>query len=333
MLFFGLTSYLNYAREQISKSREWIETTRRRNLARHEFPWRWIDETNVEAEGFLRETFEFSLDQARILELLTGHTLYNDTRVVLRELVQNSLDAIRLQQKITPDFQSAKIEIRWDSRNRELTVLDNGTGMTQDIITNYLLTVGSSRYQDAEFCKQFPDFAPISRFGIGVLSAFMIADTVEIITCHPDEIDARQLSLRSVQGKYLIRLLDKETEPLVQTISPMAVFLSSKYGPSAEIKNVIQTAKEWIVLPGCEVTIQVDNGEPIGVGYESVGKALRSQLVEGGFKIVDERIPPADVENIAVRVVEQEMPGLSLGYALAWDRWFREWTFFTKNRF
>jgi HSP90 family molecular chaperone len=61
-----------------------------------------IDETSIETEGFIRDTFEFTIDQARIQDLLTGHTLYNDSRVVLRELVQNSLDAIRLQQHIEP---------------------------------------------------------------------------------------------------------------------------------------------------------------------------------------------------------------------------------------
>ena len=39
------------------------------------FPWRNIDDTNIETEGFIPETFEFTIDQARILDLLTGRTL------------------------------------------------------------------------------------------------------------------------------------------------------------------------------------------------------------------------------------------------------------------
>src|SRR5258705_13862694 len=83
--------------------------------------------------------------------------------------------------------------------------------MTQQIIERHLLRVGSSRYQDPNFKKQFPEFAAISRFGIGVLSTFMVADSVEITSCHPDDAEARQLSLRSVHGKYLIRLLPKDS--------------------------------------------------------------------------------------------------------------------------
>jgi hypothetical protein len=88
---------LSYAADQLKKSNEWITSTWRLRLAKHEFPWRKIDDSNIETEGFIRDAFEFTIDQAKILDLLTGHTLYNDTRVVLRELVQNAIDAIRIK--------------------------------------------------------------------------------------------------------------------------------------------------------------------------------------------------------------------------------------------
>jgi molecular chaperone HtpG len=82
--FFGLTSYLAYARNQIKQSSEAAEKSRKLTIRPYIFPWRDIDDSRVEAHGFLRETFEFELDQAKILDLLTGHTLYNDSNVVLR---------------------------------------------------------------------------------------------------------------------------------------------------------------------------------------------------------------------------------------------------------
>lgn len=330
--FFGLTSYLTYAQDELAKSSEWIGNTHRLKLAPYEFPWRWIDESQVEADGFLRDTFEFNLDQARILDLLTGHTLYNDSRVVLRELVQNSLDAIRLQQRVQPGFQDGRVAIHWDNEKRVLSVLDNGTGMTQRIITKFLLTVGSSRYQDEEFRKQYPDFAPISRFGIGVLSAFMIADTVDIVTCNQDEDDARHLSLRSVHGKYLIRLLDKATDPLLQKLKPHGTIFSLRVRHSAVVPDFVKTALEWIVIPGCEVTIQVDDGELIQVGFDSVDQVLRSQLSSQGFDILEEDETITDVSGRkVVKIIEREIPGLSLAYAVTWNRWFREWTFLTTD--
>ncbi len=51
--FFGLTSYLAYAAEQLKKSHEWIATTAKLKLAPHDFPWRRIDDSNIETEGFI----------------------------------------------------------------------------------------------------------------------------------------------------------------------------------------------------------------------------------------------------------------------------------------
>jgi molecular chaperone HtpG len=73
--FFGLTSYLKYAADQLRKCYDWVEMARKSQGVRHEFPWRSIDDNNIETEGFLRDTFEFTIDQAKILDLLTGHTL------------------------------------------------------------------------------------------------------------------------------------------------------------------------------------------------------------------------------------------------------------------
>ncbi len=209
--YFGLTSYLAYAQDQIEKSFNYIEKNKKNSTRKYHFPWRKIDYSNIEADGFKTEKYNFTLDQGRILTLLTGHTLYNDSSVAIRELLQNALDAVRYQCALTGADSSleGKIKIHWNSKSREITVIDNGTGMTQQVIEDHFLKVGSSRYQDDDFRKENPDFYPISRFGIGVLSAFMIADEVEITTCAEDEPEARLISLRTVHGRYLMRLYNK----------------------------------------------------------------------------------------------------------------------------
>jgi len=327
--FFGLTSYLAYAEKQLAKSRTWISMTNRINKAPHEFPWAWIDDSNIETEGFIRDAYEFTIDQKRILDLLTGHTLYNDSRVVLRELVQNSLDAIRFQQEIEKDSPTGAIDITWDSKERVLCVQDNGTGMTQGIVTEYLLKVGSSRYQDPEFKKQYPNFSPISRFGIGVLTAFMIADTVEITTCHPDEESGRRLSLRSVHGKYLIRLLDKQDDPVAKTLGPHGTLFRLRVRPSAEVPDVLLTARQWVVMPGCDVSVTIDDGASVRVGYASPKEALERQLEDAGYRITrkDEPESPFDASIPVAKVVERTKEGTSLACAVKWSSFFRDWAF------
>lgn len=317
--FFGLTSYLKYAADQLRKSHEWAQRSNASCGTKYFFPWKIIDTTRVEARGFLTEPFQFTIDQEKVLDLLTGHTLYNDTNVVLRELVQNSIDAVRLKHGSKAPH-DGRVEIRWDSEERTLEVCDNGTGMTQGVIENNLLRAGSSLYQDPEFRKKNRDFNPISRFGIGVLSTFMVADQVEIITCHPEEKEARQLSLRSVHGQYLVRTLDKNQE-VPERIRPHGTIVKLTLRPSAELKNVTRTAQHWVVIPGCHVILQEGNGEPKRVGYTSVEEALK-----GAIKRSNPTYALA-LEQGKIRVVERHSGSMSIAYALRWNQHFREWTF------
>ncbi|MFI9826336.1 ATP-binding protein [Streptomyces sp. NPDC051913] len=317
--FFGLTSYLKYAADQLRKSYEWAQRSNSSQGTKYYFPWRAIDTTRIEARGFLTEPFQFTIDQDKVLDLLTGHTLYNDTNVVLRELLQNSIDAVRLKHGHDSNL-AGRVRVHWDSKARTLEVCDNGTGMTQGVIENNLLRAGASLYQDPEFRKRNPSFNPISRFGIGVLSTFMVADQVEIVTCHPDEEQARQLSLRSVHGQYLVRTLDKNQE-VPESIRPHGTIVKLTLRPSAELKNVTQTAQDWVILPECNVSVQEDEGDPRKIGFTSVTEALRSSIA---------RSSPASalaLEQEKIRVVERRAENVTIAYALRWNQHFREWTF------
>jgi molecular chaperone HtpG len=332
--FFGLTSYLVYADAQLRKSNEWIEATNASIRTGYEFPWRYIDDSHVEAKGFLPKPFSFELDKAKILDLLTGHTLYNDTSVVLRELVQNALDAVRFQSLIDGKSaaSSGKVRILWDSSSRVLSVTDNGTGMTQGIIEKHLLRVGSSRYDDPEFKRKYPEFSAISRFGIGVLSCFMIADEVDITTIHPDDVQARHISLRTVHGKYLVRLIDKTAEEITNGIGAHGSAVRLKLRPTAILDDVVETARQWIVVPNCEVTVEVDGGDPVRIGYGSPAAALTEAVRSQGYVVVAVQAPNENVEpqqpgKGLVQVFERTIGAVTLAYAAIWNQYFREWEF------
>lgn len=321
--FFGLTSYLRYAESQLARSYEIAEKSKRDTPKKYPFPWRHIDTSGIEAEGFLTETFGFELDQAKILDLLTGHTLYNDSTVAVRELIQNAIDAVRLQAGIAGQDSTkiGRVDIRWNSEKRELCVSDNGTGMTQEIVQKHLLKVGSSRYQDPKFREQYPNFSPISRFGIGVLSAFMIADSVEIVTCSQDEDQARQISLRSVHGQYLIRLLDKTSDLPAKQLAPNGTSVTLKLRASARRVDVLATVRKWIQFPRCAVNVSIDDDEPIAVGFSSPKAAIESFL--------ETPETARRFSSTKTKVVERKVDGLELAYALKYDSFFRDWSFIT----
>nr|WP_319492408.1 ATP-binding protein [uncultured Desulfobacter sp.] len=137
-----------------------------------------------------RET-HFNLSKNQVIDLLMGTKLYGDPEVALRELLQNSIDACLLRGALEQSWgtqYTPEILIRYSTKNDEdiLEIIDNGTGMDQSIIDSYYSKIGSSFYMSPEFfdlkSQSNAQFTPTSRFGIGILSCFMVADTLEVET-------------------------------------------------------------------------------------------------------------------------------------------------------
>jgi hypothetical protein len=324
--FFGLTSYLSYADAQLKQSFATCDKATRQHGSQHKFPWRYVDQSQVAAVNFMAQHFQFTFDQEKILDLLTGHTLYNDADVVVRELVQNSLDAVRLQALATNSdaAESGRIDLFWDSGAKVLEVLDNGTGMTQEIIENHLLKVGSSRYQDQAFQEKYPDFAPISRFGIGVLSTFMLADIVEIVTVSPEEEEGRRLLLRDVHGRYLVRFVDKARDDDAIRIGEHGTLVRLTLRTSANIADAVEVARRWVVVPAAPVSIVVDGGTPQRVGFVSLKDALED-AVDRFRRAAGPESEYGGEAKIEVR--EESLEGTTVAYAVRWNQHFEEWEF------
>ncbi len=116
-----------------------------------------------------------------------GQHLYSDRSVAIRELIQNANDSLVNRQLTDPSCpQDLRIGIECDTGNDLLVIRDNGAGMTEAEIMDYLSTVGRSG--TAEFRKVLEQENReearrlIGRFGMGLLSAFVIAESVEIRT-------------------------------------------------------------------------------------------------------------------------------------------------------
>ncbi|MBQ9514775.1 MAG: ATP-binding protein [Ruminococcus sp.] len=174
--------YIEWVKRELITSSEFLSdyTSKWCNL---ELPHK-IFSDNIERKGYKFGDFHLTMDQDRVLELLTGRNLYNDPGVFVRELLQNSIDAILTRKKLDPYFEkeTGRIEIRtWIDHEgfSWFRIEDNGTGMDENIITNYFLKVGRSYYTSDDFKAdkrhygRGQDYNPISRFGIGILSCFM----------------------------------------------------------------------------------------------------------------------------------------------------------------
>lgn len=159
----------------------------------------------VTAEGvrsngtYIYSDLKFNIDYQRVLNLLMGERLYGNPVVALRELLQNSVDAVRLRQALIARGGEEPVEphisVRLDGDT--LVIDDNGVGMDEHIVKDYFMQVGRSYYRSAEFRARQLDIDPVSEFGIGILSVFMVADRCEIETRrHPDDPLHPQSSVR-----------------------------------------------------------------------------------------------------------------------------------------
>ena len=115
--------------------------------------------------------------------------LYSDHEIFLRELVSNGHDAINKLQQIASkesikDIPEAKINITVDEKAKTLTFSDTGLGLDEDEVEKYITQIAFSSAE--EFIEKYKDSAKdsgiIGHFGLGFYSAFMVSDSVEIIS-------------------------------------------------------------------------------------------------------------------------------------------------------
>lgn len=128
-------------------------------------------------------------DVPKIVNSFGGSALYgDDPKIPLRELIQNSLDAVqarRLIQNRPQTWGEISVEIQEKDSQHWLIVEDNGIGMSENVLTTTLLDFGTSFWSSRSVTEEFPGLVsaglkPIGRFGIGFFSVFMIGDLVRV---------------------------------------------------------------------------------------------------------------------------------------------------------
>lgn len=126
----------------------------------------------------MSESYHFQVNLGGMLDILSNH-LYKSPDVFLRELLQNAVDAITMRQKAQPDWRDGSIRIE-AKRDRSLSVTDNGAGLSKEEIHQFLAVIGQSSKTQLQNGVLPEDY--IGRFGIGLLSCFMVSDDITIYT-------------------------------------------------------------------------------------------------------------------------------------------------------
>jgi molecular chaperone HtpG len=150
--------------------------------------------TFIDQQNYVADSFSFKTND-EIIKLLVA-PLYGDNIIYgVRELLQNSIDACKEREYIekqegnlnyTPSI-TVNIEKEEDGHTY-FKIVDNGLGMDIEIIKNYFLSAGASYRKSLDWQKEFLDnngkakIRRSGRFGVGILSAFLIGKEISIET-------------------------------------------------------------------------------------------------------------------------------------------------------
>jgi len=230
----------------------------------------------------------FEADVAKLLHLMV-HSVYSDKDVFLRELVSNAADACeKLRYEglsnaaLLGDDGQPRITVTLDPDARQLTIEDNGIGMSEDELADALGTIarsGTKAFMDRiAGAKDAEGSHLIGQFGVGFYSAFMVADRVEVTSRRAGTeaastwssdglgtytIQPAALADAPIRGTRVLLHLKEDAasytesftvERTIKTQSghvPVPIFLKDK--PDAEPKQIADGAALW-TKPKSEIT-------------------------------------------------------------------------------
>ena len=119
-----------------------------------------------------------------------GTSLYSRLDTPIRELIQNAHDAVMRRRQLDLEYKG-RIDVRQDAQQRTISFSDDGVGLTFEEAESYLGTLGAGvtgMLKGRAASAPLPAHAAlagdggdlIGQFGVGLFSAFMLADRITV---------------------------------------------------------------------------------------------------------------------------------------------------------
>ncbi|WP_052351560.1 HSP90 family protein, partial [Deinococcus pimensis] len=256
----------------------------------------------------MRHTFQ--VDLRGMIDLLSEH-LYGGPEVYLRELLQNGVDALTARAAAQPGHRGGLTVTLTPGVDGPpiLTFEDDGIGLDADGVHAFLATIGrSSKRGDRDF---------IGQFGIGLLSCFVVADEIELVTRSVTGASAVRWT-GYADGQYTLTELDPEDET-ARTVGTRVV-LRAKSGREGyfDPERVRAWCASYAALLPYPVTVRCPEGEsvvndrPAPWDTHAEGDALRAALIDGGADLLG--VDPFDA--VVIRTAAGDVRGVA--YVLPW---------------
>ena len=208
-----------------------------------------------------KEIHSFQTEVGQLLDIVAG-SLYSNQEIFLRELISNASDAcdkLRYEAltnpKLTADNPDFKIEIAIDKKAKSLSISDNGIGMNRDDLLATLGTIArsgtTSFLEGLKSAQSKTDDASaslglIGQFGVGFYSAFMVADSVDVLTRKAGE-DVAWLWSSDGKGEFSVEPAERGSRGTTVTLHLKKE--AKEYLEDARIQHIVKTYSDHIGFP------------------------------------------------------------------------------------
>ena len=226
-----------------------------------------------------KQTHEFQTEVSQLLNLMI-HSLYSNKEIFLRELVSNASDAIdKLKfeslsnDKLLEGKQEPSIHIDVDKDSGTITIRDNGIGMTQDEVMENIGTIansGTRKYLESLDKNQTQDSNLIGQFGVGFYSAFIVSNTVTLLSRKAGDDKANGTKWTSKgKGEYSIETV--ELEDYGTTVILDVKKAESEFLDGFRLRGIVSKYSDHITVP--IMMVKPSEEDETEIVYETINKA------------------------------------------------------------
>jgi len=191
----------------------------------------------------------FKIESKELMNLLIN-SVYSNKDIFLRELIANASDACdkkyfeQYEKGVTGSSKAEfEISIQIDKQKRILTVSDNGIGMNEKELEDYLGRIAFSGTKVLnDIIRKKLNIDMIGQFGIGFYSAFLISDKVEVITRRYDEEQTIRFVSEGMDGYTIEKTSDHVSGTTIKCYLKADDERNnySKYLDSVKIKGIVK---------------------------------------------------------------------------------------------
>ena len=226
-----------------------------------------------------KQTHEFQTEVSQLLNLMI-HSLYSNKEIFLRELVSNASDAIdKLKfeslsnEKLLEGKQEPSIHIDVDKDSGTITIRDNGIGMTQDEVMENIGTIansGTRKYLESLDKNQTQDSNLIGQFGVGFYSAFIVSNTVTLLSRKAGDDKANGTKWTSKgKGEYSIETV--ELEDYGTTVILDIKKAENEFLDGFRLRGIVSKYSDHITVP--IMMVKPSEEDETEIVYETINKA------------------------------------------------------------